>query len=161
MWIVTEDGFFSCVNGNVFPMGLEAEPEEFDLDISEYLLVRSRDSDSMDRLKRRLLDHSLLSDGPVEGWPWEGLWTGKVWSNVGSDYEHRMLMPRDLFGKYLNLCASNLQYRNFKTRVVYEWSERLGDDIARDRSNALLDTWYAFKTAWPTDEVMADKGGLR
>ena len=160
MWLVTEDGFFSAVNGVKFPMGFEAESERFDLDKyrrSEYLMVRSRDSDSMDCLKERLLQDNAVGKSEYDGWPGEGWWTGKVLSDGGTDYEHRMLIPRKLFAHYVSICADNINYRSFKTHMAHAWSDRYGLGVARGRGDALLDAWFAFKDHWPTDESAGDE----
>jgi hypothetical protein len=149
MWLVTEDGFFSVVSGAAFPEGFEWEPDGLVLGVDQYVLVRTRDSDSIERIEivLRLSGHD---------WPDEE-WSGKAYALAGTDYEHRMLMPRYLFNLYLQIATAAIDYDNFKNKTGTVWTQRVGFDVALRRGSALLETWFAFREKWPTDESIDDK----
>tara|TARA_R110000824_G_scaffold335518_1_gene522070 strand:- start:176 stop:640 length:465 start_codon:yes stop_codon:yes gene_type:complete len=144
MWIFTQDGFYSVTQGVKHPNLFEAEPEGFSLEREEYLLVRTRDSESMENAKLR------FTLAGIE-WP-EGEWTGTIWDHAGSDYEHRMLMPRYLWAKLLEWHGTNLTYPSFKSYLSEVWVEEYGTLVGRQRATALLEIWCTIKDYWPTDE---------
>lgn len=149
MWLVTEDGFFSVVSGAAFPEGFEWEPDGLVLGVDQCVLVRTRDSDSIERIEivLRLAGHE---------WP-EKEWSGRIYSLAGTDYEHRMLMPRYLFNLYLQVATSAIDYGNFKNKAQTVWAKRVGLDMAHRRCEALLETWFAFREKWPTDGDMLNE----
>jgi hypothetical protein len=87
MWVFTLDGFFSAV----------AHTED-----SAMLLIRARDEGDIKRLRDALLDYDTVPD--IEHTP-------------NADYAWRMVVPREVFGVYLQDTANELVYPNFKQAV--------------------------------------------
>lgn len=152
MWIFTQDGFCSVTQGAKHPHLFEWEPEGFSLEREEYLLIRTRDSESMENVKLRV---TLAGIEPPEG-----EWTGTIWTLDNSDYEHRMLMPRHLWAKLLEWHGANLTYPSFKTHLSKAWTEQYGPHVGRQRSIALMETWCTMKDYWPTDKWHWDWSNL-
>ena len=148
MWLTTVDGFFSIVNKS--PDG--------------YLLVRTRDEQSLIDMKERIVDFARTSDESVlvkwkqeEGVMWNGrFWLGDRRSNAGTDYEWRMTIPRELLMAYFNLAVIDLSYKNFKSHAAGVWGERFGES-SHHRVAALARVWAAVAEHWP--RVVKHVGG--
>ena len=142
MWLTTVDGFFSIVNKS--PDG------------DDYLLVRTRDEQSLIDMKERIVDLARTSDqsvlvkrGQEEGIMWNGrFWLGDRRSGAGTDYEWRMSIPRELLMGYFNIAVIDLSYRNFKDHAADVWGERFGES-SHHRLTALSRVWAAVAEHWP------------
>jgi len=142
MWLTTVDGFFSIVNKS--PDG------------DDYLLVRTRDEQSLIDMKERIVEFARTSDesvlvkrGEEEGLMWDGrFWVGDRRSGAGTDYEWRMSIPRELLMEYFNLAVIDLSYRNFKDHAADVWGERFGES-SHHRLTALSRVWAAVAEHWP------------
>ena len=150
MWLTTVDGFFSIVNKS--PDG------------DDYLLVRTRDEQSLIDMKERIVDLARTSDesvlvkrGQEEGIMWNGrFWLGDRRSGAGTDYEWRMSIPRELLMGYFNIAVIDLSYRNFKDHAADVWGERFGES-SHHRLTALSRVWAAVAEHWP--RVVKHVGG--
>ena len=145
MWIITKDGFFSVASASAYIK----EADEFslihdehiweghNLNKEDYLLIRSRDRWGLEQVRQRVL-------GPHE----EGVWTGEIITDIGTDYEERMIMPRFKWAMYLQTVAHDIDYKNFKPACHDNWEKHLGNDIASSRSSAMLSMWWVLYDMW-------------
>ena len=143
MWLTTLDGMYSIVDKAV--------------EGPDYLCVRSRDEDSLIRMRSRVVDFAKTNDNSVyvktgvnDGLMWNGkFWTGKRLHGSGTDYEWRMAIPRELLMGYFNLAVIDLSYMNFKDRCARDWAEECEPDIAQRRVLTLTEIWSTWERLWP------------
>ena len=143
MWLTTPDGMYSIVNK-------AAEGPD-------YLLVRSRDEDSLINMRDRVIDFAKTNDNSVyiktgvhDGLMWNGkFWAGRRQHGTGSDYEWRMGIPRELLMAYFNLSVIGLSYGNFKNECAAVWAEECEPDIAQRRALTLAEVWAVWERLWP------------
>ena len=149
MWIINEDGFFSVVRGADTVSGISEEKmsgyfADHNRPRDEYFVVRSRDSASLEAMLERIARHAIVPDNE--------LWTGKIWSGEGSDYEHRVLVPKAMFQTYMKEAIGGIDYQNFKHHVGAKNLERLSAFRGGKINMALKHIWTAIAFYWPRDE---------
>jgi len=84
--------------------------------------------------------------------PREGFWSGEILTDVGTDYEHRMLIPKSAWGNYLGLVYSTMEHDNFKPVCHDKWEKHLGAHAADKRHAAMLGMWWTLYEGWPRDD---------
>jgi hypothetical protein len=108
MWVMSQHGFVSAVE---------------DWDDPSLFRVRARDKKSL----QHLID-ILKENG-------ENVEDLKIVTGVGTDYRHRVILPRDMFNTYLLAVSGEVDYPNFKDAVTKTRGEKWHD--------ALMDVWVA------------------
>jgi len=152
MWLITTDGFYSVANAEAH--GIDAPYwEGHDLPQSFYLLVRTRDTWSMTQVVDRLKDCDVEHIKPKAG-----EWNGKIWTFEGTDYEHRMLIPRNAWMNYLGLACNDIKYDNFKPALYEKWCEQFGETVADRQSWAMNATWGVINRLWSRDRFIEQCG---
>jgi len=143
MWLTTLDGMYSIVDKAI--------------EGPEYLCVRSRDEDSLIRMRNRIIDSAKSNDesvyvktGPNDGVMCQGqFWTGRRLQDAGTDYEWRMSVPHELISVWMGLILAEVTYNNFKDECYNDWSERCDPSVTHKRMNALTEVWYVMDRLWP------------
>tara|TARA_B100000902_G_C27217805_1_gene867980 strand:- start:65 stop:637 length:573 start_codon:yes stop_codon:yes gene_type:complete len=148
---MNEDGYFSVVK----PKQEEKYMKYWDgLDVTKsYVLVRSRDRASIQSMLERLIEAGSMPDA-VRKFQFKENdstppWTGAVWDHEGSDYEHRILIPTEVWAIYLSLTVASLDYFDYKGGAHDAWEKRGLDLHASHRARVLGRVWHILRDDWP------------
>jgi hypothetical protein len=114
MWIFTLDGYFSAVQ---------------DKSDDRQIVVRSRIKADLERF----LDRAYAPEPTIRP---------EILTGIGTDYAHRVFVPKWVWVEYVTEMAEEIDYSNFKAAAVP------AND--RDRSHAYYSVWNVLRT-WQKD----------
>jgi hypothetical protein len=115
MWIFTKYGFFSIVcarrgNGRYAQL---VDPER--------IMVRARVRGHLEALQKRFPD--LLAESVIL-------------DSVGTDYAHRLFVPKAVWARAMSALTEEIDYDNFKSKVARHHS-----GVGLDYEHSLHDVW--------------------